>query len=30
MMDNTIKTFLIDESLPVKNIVEYVGQKLGI
>lgn len=30
MMDDSIKTFLIDESLPVKNIVEYVGQKLGI
>ncbi|ORX59304.1 hypothetical protein BCR36DRAFT_408797 [Piromyces finnis] len=30
MMDDSIKTFLIDESLPVKSIVEYVGQKLGI
>jgi len=30
MMDDSIKTFLIDESLPVKNVVEYVGQKLGI
>lgn len=29
MMDDSIKTFLIDESLPVKNVVEYVGQKLG-
>jgi len=30
MMDDSIKTFLIDESLPVKDIVEYVGKKLGI